>query len=85
MKVTVWKQRFKMAEASKFFNEENMKVIRNIFREEFEEQEKNVGNLISANFKTSVQKIEKSQDEIINLGKEMCDLRIHREHVRREG
>ena len=40
-----------MAEASTFFNEENMKVIRNIFKEEFEKQENNVGNLINANVK----------------------------------
>ena len=35
-----------MAEVSRFFNEENMKVIRNMFKEEFEKQEKNVGDLI---------------------------------------
>ena len=46
-----------MAEASTFFNEENMKVIRIIFNEELEKQEKSIGNLISANFKL------KSQDE----------------------
>ena len=28
-----------------------MKVIRNIFNEELEKQEKNIGNLIRANFK----------------------------------
>ena len=64
-----------MAEASTFFNEENMKVIRNIFKEEFEKQEKNIGNLISANFKITMEEIKKSQDEIKNLGKEICDLR----------
>ena len=65
----------KMAEASMFFNEENMKVIRNIFKEEFEKQERNIGNLISANFKITIEEIKKSQDEIKNLGKEICDLR----------
>ena len=44
------RSKLKLAEASTFFNEENMKVIRNIFKEEFENQEKNIGNLISANF-----------------------------------
>ena len=63
-----------MAEASTFFNEENMKVIRNIFKEEFEKQEKNIGNL-SANFKITMEEIKKSQDELKNLGKEICDLR----------
>ena len=64
-----------MAEASTFFNEENMKVIRNIFQEEFEKQEKNIGNLISAIFKITMDKIKKSQGEIKNLRKEICDLR----------
>ena len=48
--------KIKMAEASTFFNEENMKVIRNIFKKEFEKQEKNIGNLISANFKITMEK-----------------------------
>ena len=65
----------KMAEASTFFNEENMKVTRNIFKEEFEKQERNIGNMISANFKITIEEIKKSQDEIKNLGKEICDLR----------
>ena len=59
-----------MAEASKSFNEENIKVIRNIFKEEFEKQEKNISNLVSANFKITMGEIKKSQDEIKNLGKE---------------
>ena len=58
-----------MAEASTFFNEENMKVIRKLFKEEFENQEKNIGNLISANFKITMEEIRKSQDEIKSLGK----------------
>ena len=68
-----------MAEASTFFNEENIKVIRNISKEEFEKQEKNIGNLISGNFKITIEEIKKSQDEIKNLGKEIgkeiCELR----------
>ena len=47
------KIRFKMAAASTIFNEENMKVIQNIFKEEFEKQERNIENLISANFKNN--------------------------------
>ena len=62
-------------EASTFFNEENVKVIQNIFKEEFENQEKNIENLISANFKITMEKTKKSQDEIKNLGKEIYDLR----------
>ena len=64
-----------MAEASTFFNEEQMKVIQNIFKEEFEKQEKNIGNLINANFKITMEEIKKLQDEIKNLGKEICELR----------
>ena len=55
-----------MAKASTFFNEENMKVIRSIFKEEFGKQEKNIGNLISANFEITMEEIRKSQDEIKN-------------------
>ena len=45
-----------MAEVSKFFNEENMRVTRNIFKEKFEKQQ-NIGNLISANFKITMEEI----------------------------
>ena len=65
----------KMVEPSTFFDEENMKVIQNVFKEEFEKQEKKIGNLISGNFKITMEEIKKSQDEIKNLGKEICDLR----------
>ena len=60
-----------MEEASTFFNEESIIVIQNIFKEEFEKQEKNIGNLISANFKIAMEEIKKSQDEIKSLGKNM--------------
>ena len=52
-----------------------MKVIRNIFKEELEKQEKNIGNLIRANFKTIMEEIKKSKNEIKILGKEICDLK----------
>ena len=48
-----------MEEASTFLNEENMKVIRNTFKEEFVKQENNIRNL------------KKSKDEMKNLGKEI--------------
>ena len=51
------------------FNGENVKVIRNIFNEEFEKQEKNIGNLISANFKITMEEIKRSQDKIKKTGK----------------
>ena len=68
-----------MAEGSISFNEEDMKVIRNMFKEEFEKQEKNISNLISTNFKITMDEIKKSQDEIKNLGKETCGLRSNLE------
>ena len=43
-----------MAEANFFFNEENMKIIQNTFNEEFERQEKPIGNWISSNFKITM-------------------------------
>ena len=33
--------------------------IQNIIKEKFKKQEKNIGNLISANFKTTMEKIKK--------------------------
>ena len=60
----IYESRIKMVEASTFLNEENMKVIRNIFKEEFEKQEKNIGHLISTNFKITMEEIKKSLDEI---------------------
>ena len=64
-----------MKEASTFFNEGYMKVIRNIFKKEFEKEEKNIGNLISTNFKITMEEIKKSEGKIKNLGKEICDLK----------
>ena len=63
-----------MAEASTFFNQENMQVIRNIFKEEFE-REKEDREFDQCNFKITMEEVKKSQDEIKNLGKEICDLR----------
>ena len=64
-----------MKEASTFFNEGNMKVIRKIFKEELEKEKKNIGNLISTNFKITMEEIKKSEDKIKNLGKEISDLK----------
>ena len=51
-----------------------MKVVRNIFKEESKKKKK-TGNLIGTNFEITLEKIKKSQDEIKNLGKEICDLK----------
>ena len=37
-----------MADVGTFFSEENIKIIENIFKPEFEKQEKNITNIISA-------------------------------------
>ena len=64
-----------MSGVSTFFNEENMEAIRNIFKEEFEKQEKNIENLISVNFKITMEEIKKLKDKVKNVGKEIFDLR----------
>ena len=52
----------KMVEASTFFNEENVKIIRNIFNDEF--QQEKYRDLVSANFKVTMEEIKKSEDII---------------------
>ena len=52
-----------MAEASAFFNVENMKIIRNTFKEEFEKQKMSIANLIRVNFKITIEEIKKSKEE----------------------
>ena len=64
-----------MSGVSTFFNEENKEAIRNIFKEEFEKQEKNIENLISVNFKITMEEIKKLKDKVKNVGKEIFDLR----------
>ena len=60
-----------MSGVSTFFNEENKEAIRNIFKEEFEKQEKNIENLISVNFKITMEEIKKLKDKVKNVGKEI--------------
>ena len=47
-----------------YFPKKNVKTIEKIFKTEFEKQEKNIANLISANLKTVMNEIRKTQDEI---------------------
>ena len=42
----------------------NMADIGTLFKVEFEKQEKNIANLISANLKTRMDEIKKTQDEM---------------------
>ena len=46
-----------MAEVGTLLSEENIKIIGNIFKVEFEKQEKNRVNLISANLKIAMDEI----------------------------
>ena len=64
-----------MAEVGTLFFEENIKIIENIFKVQFENQEKNIVNLISANQKITMDEIKKTQDESRKLAKEVVDLK----------
>lgn len=70
------------AEMNTFFSEKRTKIIKNIFKEQFENQEKNVGNSFSVNLKIMLEEIKKkSQEEVKNLGKEVSDLSLARSQV----
>ena len=65
--VNLKKKRFmktNMADIGMLFWQENIKIIENIFNVVFEKQEKNIANLISANLKTRMDEIKKTQDEM---------------------
>ena len=65
----------KMADVGTLFSKENVKIIENIFNVEFEKQEKNIVNLISANLKFAMDEIKNTQDEMKKLGKEVTYLK----------
>ena len=56
-----------MADLGTLFSEENIKNIENIFKAEFEKQEKNIANLISVNLKITMDEIKQTQDEMKKL------------------
>ena len=62
-----------MVEVGTLFFEENIKIIENIFKVQFEKQEKNIVNLISANQEIAMDEIKKTQDESKKLGKEVVN------------
>ena len=62
-----------MADVGTLLSEENIKIIENMFKVEFEKHEKNI--LISANLKTTMVEIKKTQDKMEKLGKEVTDLK----------
>ena len=73
---------FKMAEEHTTLNEEKLtQLIRKIFQEEFKKQEVHITNIISSNFKITMEEIKKSQEQIKELKKEVTDLKSSIEHT----
>ena len=71
-----------MAEEHTTLNEEKLtQLIRKIFQEEFKKQEVHITNMISCNFKITMEEIKKSQEEIKELKKEETDLKSSVEHT----
>ena len=57
-------------------NKENRTdLIKEILKEEFAKQEKNINNLINGTFEITMKEIRKSQDEIEDLRKEITELK----------
>ena len=51
---TKWWINSKLEDVDTLFSKENINIIDNIFKLEFEKQEKNIANLISANIKITI-------------------------------
>ena len=65
-----------MAEEHTTLKEENLtELMRKIFQEEFKKQEVHITNIISSNFKMTVEEIKKSQEQIKEPKKEVTDLK----------
>ena len=65
-----------MAEEHTTFKEEKLaQLIRKIFQEEFKKQEVHVTNIISSNFKITMEEVKKSQEQMKELKKEVTDLK----------
>ena len=71
-----------MAEEHTTLNKEKLtQLIRKIFQEEFEKQEVHITNIISPNFKITMEEIRKLQEPIKELKKEVTDLKSSVEHT----
>ena len=65
-----------MAEEHTTLKEEKLtELIRKIFQEEFKKQEVHITNIISSNFKITMEEIKKSQEQIKELKKEVTHLK----------
>ena len=66
-------------------NKENLTgLIKEILKEEFAKQEKNISNLINENFEITMKEIRKSQDEIKDLRKEITEFKESLEFTENE-
>ena len=66
----------KLNEPDTPLNKENLTgLIKEILKEEFAKQEKNISNLINGNFEITMKEIRKSQDEIKDLRKEITEFK----------
>ena len=71
-----------MAQERTSLNAEKLtQLIRKIFQEEFKKQEVHITNIISSNFKITMEEIKKSQEQIKELKKEVTDLKCSVEHT----
>ena len=59
-------------------------LIKEILKEEFAKQEKNISNLINGNFEITMKEIRKSQDEIKDLRKEITEFKESLEFTENE-
>ena len=71
-----------MAEGHTTLNKEKLiHLIRTFFQEEFKKQKVHIRNIISSNFKITIDKIKKLQEQIKELKKEVTDLKSSVEHT----
>ena len=71
-----------MTEEHTTLNEEKLtQLIKKIFQEEFKKQEVHITNVISSNFKITMEEIKKSQEQIKELKKKLIDLKSSVEHT----
>ena len=71
-----------MAEEHTTLNAEKLtQLLRKIFQEELKKQQVHITNIISSNFKITMEEIKKSQEQIKELKKEVTDLKSSVEHT----
>ena len=72
----------RLAEEHTTLNEEKLtQLIRKNFQEEFIKQEVHITNIISSNFKITMEEIKKAQEHLKELKKEVTDVKSSTEHT----